>query len=91
MVEAAASGDPYVGPTDVDVTGATEATKVTAGEVSTAKMASSKMASTSVASASASGLDHRRYCCGTSQKDGSQDHRHRLSKHRSLVHSFLTH
>jgi hypothetical protein len=79
---------------------ATEAAEVTAGEVGAAEVASSEMASASkvaspsVATASvtsASGQGHRRNSCGATQKDSGQEHCHRFSNHRSLLHSFSKH
>jgi hypothetical protein len=92
MAEAVGSGDTNVGPTNVNMSpAATEAADVTTGKVGTAKtskMTSAKMTSTSVASASTSSQGHRRNCCGTTQKDSGQNHPHRFSNHRSLLHRF---
>jgi hypothetical protein len=58
---------------------ATDAAVVTTVVASSEMVTSFKMASAS----SASGQRHRRNCCGTTQKHGSQDHRHRFSTHQS--------
>ena len=97
MVDAAASGDTNMGPTNVNMGPANmdmgpAAAEVTTGEVGaakTSKMASAKMTSTSVTTASmaasAPGKGHRWHCDST-QKSSHHGHDHCFSQHRSLRH-----
>jgi hypothetical protein len=64
---------------------ATDAAVVTTVVASSEMASSSKMASAS----SASGQCHRRNCCGTTQKHGGQDHRHRFSTYQSPPSQFF--